>query len=434
MPPYDRQILQLAIPSIVSNITVPLLGMVDVAIVGHLGDAAYIGAIAVGAMIFNVIYWIFGFLRMGTSGMAAQALGARQLTDVMQLLMRSLSVGLLVALAVILFQYPIKQLALAIVAPEPQIRSLVSTYFNICVWGAPAMLAMYGLTGWYIGMQNTRFPMIISISQNVVNIAASLLMVFVFKMGIRGVAWGTLVAQYAGIAISLTLLWCYYRRLWKFMRWKGVYDKNKMLRFFKVNSDIFIRTLFLVAVNFYFLAAGSRQGAVILAVNTLLMQLFILFSYVMDGFAFAGEALCGKYYGAENYGAFHKVLKRLFVWGMMVVMVFTIVYLIGGQSFLSLFTDDGVVLKAASSYFPWAIVIPLAGVAAFIWDGVFIGITETRGILYSSIIATIIFFVVFLVLRSVWHNHALWLAFILLLITRGIVQSVIFKTVKKFRR
>ena len=428
---YDRQILRLAIPSIVSNITVPLLGMVDVAIVGHLGDAAYIGAIAVGAMIFNVIYWIFGFLRMGTSGMTAQALGARELTDVVQLLMRSLTVGLMVALAVIVFQSPIKQLAFAIVAPEPHIRSLVSTYFYICVCGAPAMLAMYGLTGWYIGMQNTRFPMVISITQNVVNIATSLLMVFVFKMGIRGVAFGTVVAQYAGLALSLALLWSYYRRWWKYMRWKGLYDKPKMLRFFKVNSDIFIRTLFLVAVNFYFLAAGSRQGTVILAVNTLLMQLFILFSYVMDGFAFAGEALCGKFYGAENQGAFYAVLKRLFVWGMMVVAAFTIVYLVGGQSFLSLFTNDGVVLSVAAEYFPWAIVIPVAGVAAFIWDGVFIGITETRGMLYSSILASIIFFAVYIVLRPVWHNHALWLAFILFLITRGIVQSVIFKYCKK---
>ena len=431
MPPYDRQILRLAIPSIVSNITVPLLGMVDVTIVGHLGDAAYIGAIAVGAMIFNVIYWIFGFLRMGTSGMTAQALGARQLTDVMQLLMRSLSVGLMVALAVIVFQIPIRQLALAIVSPEPQIRSLASTYFNICVWGAPAMLAMYGLTGWYIGMQNTRFPMVISITQNVVNIAASLFMVFVFKMGIRGVAFGTVVAQYAGLALSLALLWSYYHRWWKFMRWKGLYDKLKMLRFFKVNSDIFIRTLFLVAVNFYFLAAGSRQGAVILAVNTLLMQLFILFSYVMDGFAFAGEALCGKYYGAENHDAFHAVLKRLFVWGMIVVVAFTIVYLIGGQSFLSLFTDDDAVLNAAVEFFPWAIVIPVAGVAAFIWDGVFIGITETRGMLYSSVIATVIFFVVYIAFRTAWHNHALWSAFILYLISRGIIQTIIIRYCKK---
>ncbi len=431
MPTNDRQILRLAIPSIVSNITVPLLGMVDVAIVGHLGDASYIGAIAVGAMIFNVIYWIFGFLRMGTSGMTAQALGARQLTDVVQLLMRSFSVGLMVALTIIVFQTPIKQLALAIVAPEQQIRSLVSTYFYICVWGAPAMLAMYGLTGWYIGMQNTRFPMVISIVQNVVNIVASLLMVFVFRMGIRGVAFGTVVAQYAGLILSLSLLWSYYRRWWKYMRWEGLYEKAKMLRFFKVNSDIFIRTLFLVAVNFYFLAAGSRQGAVVLAVNTLLMQLFILFSYVMDGFAFAGEALCGKYFGAENHSAFQAVLKRLFVWGGIVVIAFTILYLVGGQSFLSLFTDDKEVLNAATEYFPWAIVIPVAGVAAFIWDGVFIGITETRGMLYSSVIATIIFFMVYIILRPVWHNHALWLAFILYLISRGVIQSIIFRYCKK---
>ncbi len=426
----DRQILRLAVPSIVSNITVPLLGMVDVAIVGHLGDATYIGAIAVGAMIFNVIYWIFGFLRMGTSGMSAQALGARRLADVVQLLVRSLSVGLLVALLLLIFQLPVKQLAFAIVAPEAQVRSLASMYFNICVWGAPAMLAMYGVTGWYIGMQNTRFPMIISILQNVVNIVASLVLVFVFKMGVRGVAWGTLVAQYFALAISIILLMAYYRRLWRYMRWNGLYKKHEMLEFFKVNSDIFIRTLFLVAVNFYFLAAGSRQGALILAVNTLIMQLFILFSYVMDGFAFAGEALCGKYYGAGNMEAFHTILRRLFLLGIFVVVGFTLLYLIGGQEFLNLFTDDANVSSEAVSYFPWALVIPVAGMAAFIWDGVFVGITETRGMLCSSVIATVLFFVVYIFLRSSWHNHALWLAFILYLMTRGVAQFFIFKYCK----
>ena len=427
MNTYDRQILRLALPSIVSNITVPLLGMVDVAIVGHLGDAAYIGAISVGAMIFNVIYWIFGFLRMGTSGMTAQALGARRLTDVAQLLVRSLAVALGVALAIIILQSPIRQLAFAIVQPESQIRNLTSTYFSICVWGAPAMLTMYGLTGWYIGMQNTRFPMVIAITQNVVNIIASLILVYGLGLGMKGVAWGTVIAQYVGMFLSCTLLLLYYRKLLKHLKWTGLFEKQKMLGFFKVNSDIFIRTIFLVAVNFYFLAAGARQGAVILAVNTLLMQLFILFSYVMDGFAFAGEALAGKSYGAKNASVFYAVIKRLILWGAIVVTFFTILYLIGGKPFLTLFTDDVDVISASAEFFPWAVVVPLAGAMAFIWDGVYIGITATRGMLYSSVIATLIFFVLFLLLRESWANHALWFAFVVYLLTRGLIQTAFFK-------
>ena len=426
MGPLNRQILRLALPSIVSNITVPLLGLVDMAIVGHMGSPAYIGAISVGSMIFNVIYWVFGFLRMGTSGLTSQALGRRDLTGVVQMLCRSVSVGLIVALLIIIFQIPILQLALRLVAPEQETENLVMTYFHVCVWGAPAMLALSGLTGWYIGMQNTRVPMFVSIFQNVVNIAASLFLVYGCGMKVEGVALGTLTAQYAGVGLSLFLLSKYYSRLTKYFKRTGLFNFVKMLDFFRINSDIFMRTVCLVAVNFYFMAAGSRQGTIILAVNTLLMQLFILFSYFLDGFAFAGEALCGKHYGASNPVAFRLTVRRVMIWGWITACVFSVLYFVGGEAFLKILTDESQVVHAASPYFPWAIVVPLVGVTAFVWDGVFIGITATRGMLLSSVVATVLFFVVFLLFREGMGNHALWLAFVIFLATRSVVQTLIF--------
>lgn len=423
----NRRILNIAIPSIVSNITVPLLGLVDMAISGHMGDAVYIGAVAVGSMIFNVIYWLFGFLRMGTSGMTSQSLGRRDLDGVAMLLTRSMGVALLIGLTIVVFQYPIGRVALMLTGATAYISIEAWVYFRICVWGAPAMLCLYGLTGWYIGMQNTRLPMFISILQNVVNIAASFTFVYVMGMKVEGVALGTLVAQYAGLVVSLALCtYTYGNRLFGRICWRDVFEHSELSRFFTVNRDIFLRTLFMVAVNFYFLSAGASQGAVVLAVNTLLMQLFTLFSYVMDGFAYAGEALCGRLYGAGNSEGFARMVRRLFMWGLVLSVVYTLVYALGGRPFLMLLTDNASVIDASASYVPWAVFIPLCGMAAFIWDGVFIGITATRGMLLSSAIASVLFFVVYLVLRPMLHNHALWIAFLTYLAMRGVVQTYLY--------
>lgn len=423
----NKKILRIAVPSIVSNITVPLLGLVDTAISGHMGSAVYIGAVAVGSMIFNVIYWLFGFLRMGTSGMTSQALGRRDLDAVASLFARSLAVALGIALVIIALQVPIGRVALAFVNPTDDIRMSASAYFRICVWGAPAMLCLYGLTGWYIGMQNTRLPMFVSIMQNVVNIAASTVLVYGFGMKVEGVALGTLTAQYAGLAVSL-VLWSrtYGRRMFRRIRWRGILDGAAMRSFFCVNRDIFLRTLFIVSVNFYFLSAGASQGAVILAVNTLLMQLFTIFSYVMDGFAYAGEALCGRLHGAGNHTEFKAAVRRLFGWGASLAAAYTAAYALGGNAFLSLLTDNGAVIAASADYFPWAVLVPVCGMAAFIWDGVFIGITATRGMLLSSAVSALLFFVVYAALRPMLHNHALWLSFLVYLAARGIMQSLIY--------
>ena len=417
----NRQILDIALPAIVTNITVPLLGLVDTAIVGHMGSAAYIGAVAVGSMIFNLVYWVFGFLRMGTSGMTAQARGRRDFNEATQLLVSSCWVSLSIALLIVVLQWPVREGMLWFIGPSDDVRTLAVTYFNIVVWGAPAMLTLYSLSGWFIGMQNTRIPMFVSIIQNVVNIVASLTFVYGLGMKVEGVALGTVVAQYAGCLVALWFLLRYYRKLFK-IHTKG---QTLCMNLFSTNRDIFLRTLCLVAVNLYFTSAGARQGATILAVNTLLMQLYLLFSYIMDGFAFAGEALGGRYWGARDMDTYQDVVRRLFGWGAMMTILFSAIYVVGGKSFLGLLTDEPQVVEASQAYVWWAYLIPAAGVAAFIWDGLFIGTTKTRGMLLSSAIATLVFFVTATVTIGIMGNHGLWLSMILYLLTRGMIQTLI---------
>lgn len=429
----NRKILQLAIPSIVSNITVPLLGLVDVAIVGHLGSASYIGAIAVGGMLFNMIYWIFGFLRMGTSGMTAQAYGKRDLTEVVRTLLRAVGVGLLISLGLWILQSPILRGAFVLIDATEEVKRWASLYFNICIWGAPAVLGLYGFAGWFIGMQNSRFPMFIAITQNIVNIVASLCFVFVLGMKVEGVALGTLIAQYAGLFMAFALWLKYYGRLKAYIDWDGLWGGEAMRRFFSVNSDIFFRTLCLVAVTTFFTSTGARQGDVILAVNTLLMQLFTLFSYIMDGFAYAGEALAGRFIGAKNDVGLRKCIRLLFLWGIGLSLSFTILYALGGKNFLGLLTNDTSVIEASGDYFYWVLAIPLCGFSAFLWDGIFIGATATRQMLYSMLVASGTFFIMYYLFYQSMGNHALWMAFLWYLSLRGGMQWVLWRLKNKAR-
>lgn len=423
----NRKILQLAIPSIVSNITVPLLGLVDVAIVGHLGSASYIGAIAVGGMLFNMIYWIFGFLRMGTSGMTAQAYGKRDLTEVVRTLLRAVGVGLLISLGLWILQSPILRGAFVLIDATEEVKRWASLYFNICIWGAPAILGLYGFAGWFIGMQNSRFPMFIAITQNIVNIAASLCFVFVLGMKVEGVALGTLIAQYAGLFMAFALWLKYYGCLKAYIDWNGLWGGEEMRRFFSVNSDIFFRTLCLVAVTTFFTSTGARQGDVILAVNTLLMQLFTLFSYIMDGFAYAGEALAGRFIGAKNDVGLRRCIRLLFLWGIGLSLSFTILYAFLGRDFLGLLTNDTSVIKASGDYFYWVLAIPLCGFSAFLWDGIFIGATATRQMLYSMLVASATFFIIYYLFYRSMGNHALWMAFLGYLSLRGGMQWILWR-------
>ena len=428
MSPTSQRILHIAIPSIISNITVPLLGLIDVTIVGHLGSASYIGAIAVGGMLFNMIYWIFGFLRMGTSGLTAQSYGAHDLKEVTRILLRSTGISLMLALALLILQYPIRLIAFELIDTSAEVQQLATLYFHICIWGAPATLGLYSFSGWFIGMQNSRFPMFIAITQNIVNIVASLLFVFVFGMKVEGVALGTLIAQYAGLFMAYLLWLRYYRPLRKYISRKQLFTHDAMKRLFQVNRDIFLRTLCLVAVTVFFTSTGAAFGDVVLAVNTLLMQLFTLFSYIMDGFAYAGEALTGKYIGAGNRQELRRTIRHLFGWGIALSLAFTLLYGIGGKEFLGLLTNEQSVISASGDYFYWVLAIPLAGFAAFLLDGICIGATSTHIMLKAMVVASGSFFLIYYSLHNVLHNHALWLGFIVYLALRGIMQALLLKS------
>ena len=420
----NRRILHLAIPSIVSNITVPLLGLVDVTIVGHLGATAYIGAIAVGGLLFNILYWNFGFLRMGTSGLTSQAYGRKDKEAEIRVLVQAVSVGLFSALAMLILQYPIERLAFRLLDTSAEVEQYAVTYFRICIWGAPAVLAQYGFTGWFIGMQNSRYPMYIAIVMNVINIVCSSCFVFLFGMKVEGVALGTVVAQYSGVIMAWWLWFYNYKELRGRITFKGSLQLIAMRRFFAVNRDIFLRTLCLIGVTTFFTSTGARQGDVILAVNTLLMQLFTLFSYIMDGFAYAGEALSGRYVGACNLVQLKRAVKALFGWGVGLSLVFTLLYGIGGENFLGLLTNDTLVIETAGHYFYWVLAIPLAGFAAFLWDGILIGATATRFMLWAMLVASGSFFVIYYCFSGATNNHTLWLAFLVYLALRGIMQTI----------
>ena len=420
----NKQILHIALPSIISNITVPLLALVDTTIVGHLGSASYIAAIALGGMIFNMIYWLFNFLRMGTGGLTAQAYGANQHQATSYILLRSLTIAGGIALTLLLLQRPIFQVTFHFVTATAEVRSLASIYFNILIWGAPAMLALYSFTGWFLGMQNARIPMCIAITQNVVNIAVSTLLVFGCHLKIEGVALGTLISQYT--ALLLAVIFC----LTKFdvkqhFELKAILDINTLKRFFQINRDIFLRTLCLIAVTTYFTSAGSTQGELTLAANTLLMQFFIIFSYFMDGFAYAGEALGGRYFGAHDRLNFQRVTRCLFAWGGALSVLFFFIYFLSGTSLLHLLTDDSQVINRAQQYLPIIYCIPLISFAAFLFDGLYIGTTATRYMLISMFCASAAFFV--LINVCTLSNTLLWLAFLVYLGGRGLMQAFLFK-------
>lgn len=440
----NRRILGLALPNIVTNITVPLLGMVDMAIVGHLsGD--HIGAIAIGTQLFNLIYWNFGFLRMGTSGFTAQAFGAERWDEAVKILIRACAIALGIALMLIALQWPISLAVPHIFEGSNRVLDLALIYFFVRIWAAPATLGLYAIKGWFIGMQDSKTPMWIAIALNCINILASLLFVMGFHWDIFGVALGTVVANYSGLAMGLLLLRRKFRRfhplsgfMFHVSCFKEALHWREMKLFFKVNGDIFLRTLCLSGVFTFITAASSHMGDQILAVDALLLQFFTLFSYIMDGFAYAGESLVGRHIGAHQLRHLKLAVRLLIMWGMALTVVFTGLYAAFGNQFLQIFTDQPDVIEAAGEYMTWVLVIPICGFAAFLFDGIFIGATATRTMRNAMFVATAAFFAIYYGLKSylipdsepqnpcVTHqwNNILWTAFMVFLILRGLLQAL----------
>lgn len=424
-----REIFAIALPAIISNITTPLLALVDVAITGHIGDAVYIGAIAVGGSMFNMLYWLFNFLRMGSSGLTAQAYGAGRSGETATIFYRALLVGLAIATLMIALREPLADAVLRFMDADDSTQSLARSYFRICIWGAPAVMMTYGLSGWFLGMQNSKATMWVALITNVVNIAASLMLVYGLGWKIEGVACGTTIAQWIGALAGLLIAARKYRPA--FPGFSKLLNKTELMGFFRLNSDIFLRTACLVAVTLWFTHAGALQGTDILAANALLLQLFMLFSFFMDGFAFAGEALAGKYMGKGDFSALKKLIGTVMRIGLLCAAIFSVLYAAGGKWFLELLAEDQNVVGLAHDFLPWAIVIPLCGFSAFVWDGILVGLTRTRAMLLAMACAMIAFFAIYLSLRTYLGNNALWLSFNIYLLMRGLCEWLIYRRAER---
>jgi len=424
----NRKILRLAIPNIVTNITIPLLAMVDLGLMGHLGSVKYVGAVALGGMIFSFIFWAFGFLRMGTSGFTAQAYGQRNFAEAGNILIRSMVFAISGGLFLILMQWPLSWAAFSLVNGSIEVETMAKEYFNIRIYAAPATLFIYAIIGWFIGMQNARLPMILAISVNLLNVLLSLLFIKVLGMGSNGVAWANVISQYGGLLLGMFLLSFYWPKLRKYVNFAEAINRKAFTRFFHVNKDIFIRTLCLIFTLSFFTTQSANTSDTILAVNTLLFQFFYFFSYFVDGFAYAAEALAGRYIGSGDQAMLTKVIRRLFVWGGAIALSFTLIFLVGGGFILQLLTNDPVTITAAQPYMFWVVLVPVITFGAFIWDGIYVGATASKAMRnIMVVITTLIFLPAYYLLEPILGNNGLWFAMMLFMGARGLFLSLMAK-------
>ena len=423
----NRKILHLAIPNIISNVTIPLLGLVDLALMGHLQSDIFIGAVSLGTVIFNFIYWGFSFLRMSTSGFTAQSFGEKNPQENFNILVRAILISTLISITILLLQMPIEWLSFKAIKGSPEVEALARQYFRIRVWAAPATLGLYVLNGWFLGMQNARDPMITSILANVFNILFSFFFVVFLNLNSAGVALGTVIAQYLGLATGLLLFYRKYRYLVSYWNWKAITNLPALKNFFRVNSDIFIRTFCVIIVFTFFTSKSASINDHILAVNSLLMQFLLFFSFFIDGFAFAGEAMAGKFLGERNKHQFQQLTRNLFIWGIGLAAIFSLLFLLGNQPIFRLLTNQNELLETAQKYMVWIILMPFFTFSSFIWDGIYIGVTASREMRNSMIASTMLIFApAFYLLHDIMGNHGLWLAMMLFMLARGIFQTALF--------
>ena len=514
MRTLNKEILRLALPSILANLTVPLVGLVDIAVAGHLdaSAAALIGGISIGSLMFDMMYWNFGFLRAGTGGLTAQAYGREDWSGCLANLRHALSAALLSALILIAVQWPFQKLMFLFVQCSEEVKSLALKYFYIRVWAAPATLSLMVMRGWFIGMQDTFSSMLTDIMVNGMNIVASVFLALGIPgtsfrgIGFTGIAWGTFIAQYSGLLTAATIFLLKYRWLlaakgaWapcasRPIRVNGRPDalppeaslrsrcqakgalsrsearmdapvadtapwttpgktdtepfaarrepdstqvKTSMRQFFSVNGDLFVRSLCLMGVYLAFSAISARFGDTLLAMSSIMMKLMMIFSYFTDGFAFAGEALTGRFYGRKDKYAVTKTVKWTFIWSMGIGLFFVVIYAAAGTPMFRLMTSDGTVVQAAKAFLPWLVIMPLLGCPAFTWDGIYIGATATKEMRDANIGCLIAFFIIWfggiLLLRTAGLHeslsakvHLLFAAYYTHLIVRSLYQTIKYK-------
>ena len=421
----NREILRIAIPNIISNITVPIMGIVGTMIAGHLGDSvSTIGALAIGVSIFNFIYWNCSFIRMGTSGITAQAYGAGDQRTTTLMLARATVVSLVVGVAIVVLQRPLGEVALRLMNGG----EMVADYFYARVWAVPAGVLLFGLNGWLTGMQNAIIPMVVAIIVNVIHIVCSLWFAFPLGMGIVGIAYASVVAQWTGVAITALIMWWHYGKQLVRISWSEIWDMKAMREFFSINRDIIVRTLCIVSTYTFFTAASARMDdPTILAVNTILLELFTLFSYMSDGFAFAAEALTGRFIGERNGMALRDCVRKCMVWCAVICVLYVGLYVGWWRELLGLFVEDGAentaqIMEYAGRYIGWIVAIPVAASWPFMMDGIMVGATQSRIMRNSMLWATAAYFLLFFTLEPLIGNDALWLAFTSYMFLRGVFQ------------
>lgn len=402
----------------------PLLGVVDTALVGHLDHVYYLGALAVGGMIFNFLFWGFGFLRMGTTGLTAQAYGAVNRAEMILILARVQAVAMALGLMILLLRQPVAALSFWIIDSSNEVEHYALVYFDIRIYTAPAVLALYGLKGWFLGMQNARYPMIITIFLNLVNIVLNIYFIHVLDMHVDGVAWGTLISTYLALVLAVVLFLKRYKRYLKNYISSRFMDMAELRKFFDVNRDIFIRTLCLIFTFSFFTAKSAAQGDLILAANTILLQLWMVASYGIDGFAYAAESLVGRFMGSRQLGELKKAVWYSLGWGLFLGFSGSVAYAVFGSQILSIFTDQADVISLAQSVIIWTVIAPLAASISYIWDGIFIGATATIPMRNTMLAATTLFFLPSYYLGTfLFEVHGLWIAMVLFMIVRGAILS-----------
>jgi len=405
---------------ILSNITVPLLGMVDTAVVGHLENATYLGAVAVGGTIFSFLYTGMNFLRMGTTGIAAQRFGAGDYDGLRASLGQALIVGLLIAVALLVLQAPVGHLAVSLIGGGEAVRTFAFDYFSIRIWSAPGTLANYVLIGWFLGLQNARIPLLIFLAINSVNIVLDVVFVVVLGMKVDGVALASVIAEYFALLVALGFAARELRKHEGSWPWPRLLNVRAYAAYFSVNANLFVRTMALIFTFGFVTAQGARLGSLVLAANAVLMNLQHLTAFGLDGFAHAAEALVGRAVGAGQRPALEEAVRLCLKWSLIFAMAFVLAYALGGRWFIGLLTDIPGVRSTAFAYLPWLIVSPLVSVWSFLYDGVYVGATRARSMRNIMLVSTLLVFLPAWFLLQGFGNHGLWLAFTLFMASRGV--------------
>ncbi len=420
----NRSVLKLAVPSIFANITVPLVGMADLAIAGRLGDASVIGAIAIATMLFDLLYWNMAFLRLGTGGMVAQAYGRGDYKEAVRVFVQGLFTAALLAVIVLAIQYIFVKVAFVFIDCTPEVEKLATEYFFIRIWAAPATISLYVFKGFFIGMQNAVIPMSVDLTINITNIVASIYFALYTPMGFAGIAVGTVIAQYSGMILSIASVAIKYGAVFKGTKLRESIKIKEMKNFFVLNADLFVRSLSFLFIYAGFTSLAAKYGDVALAVSSIMMKLMMLYSYFIDGFAYAGEALTGRFIGAKDSVSLQRAVKVIFGWCFVIGIVSTLIYLVAGRQMVSFMTQDPLVVSNAENYLAWLLVMPFISCLAFTWDGIYIGATASKAIRNSMLWAVVGFFAAYYLLKAPLGLHALWTGYMVHLLIRSVYLTV----------